>query len=322
MKLLELTPEDALTFGSLKNFTAGESHYQQTTFPPPIMRFFSLGKEQGLKPLKILGVFIKHQGKLFLPLPADCLKKRKEKGEKIYVPRWDEELKRPFIEPFEKGELLNLEQAEGFCSFSDFLDHYAKGENFEVKHEEIFQEEERVGVKLNYDNRVSEDRHLYSRIYLRFKNSHIVLLVEDYINKAFLSSVGGERKYAKIKPAEDSFMGFLKESVDIKRDKLYKFYSTTHLYADLKSEIKLNRNIKFKVEWVSSLPPEWVSGFKKPFLYMLRPGTVLWLRALEDGMCERLCQISSGSEVIKCNGGAKDLLKRGWNSGMLLKVEQ
>ena len=259
MKLLELTPEDALTFGSLKNFTAGESHYQQTTFPPPIMRFFSLGKEQGLKPLKIAGVFIKHQEKLFLPLPADCLKKRKEKAEKIYVPRWDEELKRPFIESFEKEkdkvELLNLEQAEGSCSFSDFREHYAKGENFEVKYDEIFQEEERVGVKLNYDKRVSEDRHLYSRIYLRFKNSHIVLLVEDDINKAFLSTVGGERKYAKIKPAEDSFMDFLKESVDIKRDKLYKYYSTTHLYADLKSEIKLNGNIKFKVEWVSSLPP-------------------------------------------------------------------
>jgi CRISPR-associated protein Cmr3 len=182
--------------------------------------------------------------------------------------------------------------------------------NFEVKYDEIFQEEERVGVKLNYDKRVSEDRHLYSRIYLRFKNSHIVLLVEDDINKAFLSTVGGERKYAKIKPAGDEFINFLKEPVDIKRDKLYKFYSTTHLYADLKSEIKLNGNIKFKVEWVSSLPPEWVSGYKKPFLYMLRPGTVLWLRALEDGMCERLCQISSGSEVIKYNGGTKDLLKR------------
>jgi len=224
MKLLELTPEDALTFGSLKNFTAGESHYQQTTFPPPIMRFFSLGKEQGLKPLKIVGVFIKHQGELFLPLPADCLKKRKEKTEKIYVPRWDEELKRPFIEPFErekdKVELLNLEQAEGFCSFSDFREHYAKGENFEVKYDEIFQEEERVGVKLNYDKRVSEDRHLYSRIYLRFKNSHIVLLVEDDINKVFLSTVGGERKYAKVKPAEDKFINFLKESVDIKRDNM------------------------------------------------------------------------------------------------------
>jgi CRISPR-associated protein Cmr3 len=48
---------------------------------------------------------------------------------------------------------------------------------------------------------------------------------------------------------------------------------------------------------------------------------VLWLRALEDGMCERLCQISSGSEVIKYNGGTKDLLKRGWNSGILLEVE-
>jgi CRISPR-associated protein Cmr3 len=106
MKLLELTPEDALTFGSLKNFTAGESHYQQTTFPPPIMRFFSLGKEQGLKPLKIAGVFIKHQNELFLPLPADCLKKRKEKGEKIYVPRWDEELKRPFIEPLKEKRIM------------------------------------------------------------------------------------------------------------------------------------------------------------------------------------------------------------------------
>ncbi|MFZ8860066.1 MAG: hypothetical protein ACO2PP_06145, partial [Thermocrinis sp.] len=150
---------------------------------------------------------------------------------------------------------------------------------------------------------------------------HIVLLVEDDINKAFLSTVGGERKYAKVKPAEDELINFLKEYVDIKRDKLYKFYSTTHLYADLKSEIKLNGNIKFKVEWVYSLPPEWVSGYRKPFLYMLRPGTVLWLRALEDGMCERLCQVSSGSEVIKYNGGTKDLLKRGWNSGILLEVE-
>jgi len=317
MKLLELTPEDALTFGSLKNFTAGESHYQHSTFPPPIMRFFSLGNGTALK---IMGVFLKHRNELFLPMPADCLKKRKQEEEEVYVPKWNEELKSPFVEPFEKGELLNLEQAEGFCSFSDFAESYAKGKSFSAKRETLFQEEERVGVKLNYDKRVSQEGYLYSRIYLRFENSRIVLLVDQDVQKPFFATVGGERRYAKVKPVKDRFLDFLNETVSIEKDRLYKFYSTTHLYADLKGEVKINGDIKFKVEWVFSLEPEWVSGFAKPFLYMLRPGTVLWLRALESGLCKRLCQISSRKEVIKYGNESKDLLKRGWNSGILLEV--
>ncbi|WP_333785235.1 type III-B CRISPR module-associated Cmr3 family protein [Thermocrinis sp.] len=317
MKLLELTPEDALTFGSLKNFTAGESHYQQVSFPPPIMRFFSLGDGAALR---VMGVFIKHKGELFLPMPADCLSMRKKEEGKVYVPKWSEELKRPFVVPFEGQGLLSLEQAKGFCSFSNFAESYAKGKGFSTKKEILFQEEERVGVKLNYDKRVSQEGYLYSRVYLRFKDSHIVLLVDQDVEKSFFATVGGERKYAKVKPVEDRFLDFLNSTVSIEKGGLYKFYSTTHLYVDLKGEIWLSEHIKFKVEWVSSLEPEWVSGFAKPFLYMLRPGTVLWLRALESGMCKRLCQISSHKEVIKYGNESKDLLKRGWNSGILLEV--
>jgi CRISPR-associated protein Cmr3 len=326
MKLLELIPKNALTFGSLKNFTAGEAHYQQATFPPPIMRFFSLGKDQGVKLLKVMGVFIKHQEELFLPMPADCLKKRKQKVEKIYVPKWDEDLKRPFIEVFEGEELLNLEQTRGFCDFSNFVENYSAGKEFEIKQkdqfsQDLFHEEERVGVKLNYDKRIAEDKYFYSRIYLRFKDSHIVLLVEEDIKDKFFTTVGGDRRLVEVKPIEGKFIDFLNSSVNIEKGKLYKFYSITHLYADLNSEVKVNGQIKFKVKWVSSLEPEWVSGFKKPFLYMLRPGTVLWLEALDNGVCKRLCQISSGNEIIRYNGETKDLLKRGWNSGILLNAQ-
>jgi len=87
MKLLELTPEDALTFGSLKNFTAGESHYQQTTFPPPIMRFFSLGKEQGFKAFKDCGGFYKASGKAISPITRRLLEKEKGRGRKSLRPK-------------------------------------------------------------------------------------------------------------------------------------------------------------------------------------------------------------------------------------------
>ncbi|WP_448583566.1 type III-B CRISPR module-associated Cmr3 family protein [Thermocrinis sp.] len=304
MKLLRLKPIDVLSFGTLKNFTAGESHYQSLEFPPPIMRFFSLGKD-----IKVMGVFLEKEGKVYLPLPADVLSKRKGEGKIAFVPQFDQELKRPFFFGTE-----SVEQAKGFCSSEDFVQKYAKNQNFElVSLDEGLKREERTGVKLNYSSRIAQESYLYSRVFLRLMGASLLLLIEGAYDNASYTTVGGERKLARMEEKSiPHFVDFLTQEVSVDREMLYKFYATTHLYFDPQQEVRIN-NLRFSLEWISSQEPEWVSGFAKPFLYMLKPGTVLWLRAKDSGVIKRLCQISAKEPV-------KKFMQRGWNSGLLLEV--
>ncbi|WP_448588497.1 type III-B CRISPR module-associated Cmr3 family protein [Thermocrinis sp.] len=308
MKFLWLKAVDVLSFGTLKNFTAGEAHYQHLDFPPPIMRFFSLGKT-----LKVMGVFLAKGEELYAPIPADTLTERKAKSGEALVPEFHQTLKRPFFLPKE-GKLLSLEQAKGFCSLKDIFEKYAEGQPFEIKEQGI-KFEERTGISLNYDLRIAEEKYLYSRIFVRLSDYSIVLLVEGEWDKIEYSTVGGERRMARLKEGDIPWLkDKLSQKVSIDRGKLYKFYATTHLHFDPNKELSLN-GLKFGIDWISSQEPEYVSGFKKPFLYMLKPGTVLWLRAKEDGIVKRLCQISVKNGVI-------NLTDRGWNSGIVLEVEK
>ena len=291
MKVLRLRAVDTLSFGSLKNFTAEESHYQLADFPPSIMRFFNLGKK-----LKIMGVFLEKDNEVYLPIPSDTLSKRKEEGKEAFVPEFDHTLKRPYY--FGKE---NVEQAKGLCSLTDFINKYSKNEKFSIVNLDLAIEE-RTGIKLNYSTRATEEGFLYSRAFLRLKDLSIILLTEGEYDKIRYATIGGERRLAYIEEKDfSSLSNFLLQEVKIDKEKIYKFYATTHLHFDPKEEIKIN-GLRFSLEWISSQEPEWISGFAKPFVYMLKPSTVLWLRAKDSGVMKRLCKIFVKVNVIKLIG--------------------
>lgn len=325
MKLYLFEPYDVLTFGGLRHFGAGESHVQKAEFPPPIMRFFELFE-------KVYGVFLYKDGEFFLPLPFDCVRQRKKEETKVF--RLPHNIP-PVIkgERFisEDGKLIAFEQiGSGFIKWSDFVKFYLEGEegNFDVYGlKDFIRKELRVGIALNKDTRTSEEGMLYSQDFLRF-DCQIGLLAGEPRGRLYYNTMGGEKKIAKF-VEETEPMKELNGSIHIKRDKVYGFYCLSHLFVDggleMGKEIKIC-GLKFKVEWYFG-SSEWVSGFAKPFLQMLKPGSLLWLRALEEGGLKRLCQIESKPPVNNVKGKIKrewnldNFLEKGWNYGILVEVK-
>ena len=311
MKLYLLEPYDVLSFGGLKNFSAGESHIQKSSFPPPIMRFFPYFK-------KVFSVLLVKGEEAYLPVPADCLKPRKgEKGDPLIAP-----LKFPPLLETEKP----YEPATGFISLSDFVNKYANGNSkFALKElGEFLAMEPRVGVKLSVESRTSEESMLYSQDFLRFKDDTFLGVVaseKDGLKE--LNKMGGEGRLVMLKGEKD-LPDFLKGSLDLKKGGMYKFYLLSHTFVEGGLEREKESNVKiggkeFKLIWLHNSGSEFISGFRKPFVEMLRPASVLILEALEDGKVPRVCQIESSPSVIE--EGDK-FLERGWNSGVIMEVRR
>ena len=308
MKLYLLEPYDVLSFGGLKNFSAGESHIQKSSFPPPIMRFFPYFR-------KVYSVLLVKDGEAYLPVPADCLKPRKEKkGDPIIAP-----LKFPPVLEEEKP----YEPAQGFVSVSDFVEKYTSGEGGFVLKElgEFLATEMRVGVKLSVSSRTSEESMLYSQDFLRFKEDTLLgILASETDGLKSLNKIGGEGRLAKLKGKMD-LADFFKDKLTLKKGNLYKFYLLSHVFVE--GGIKREKNIKigdreFKVLWLHSAGSEFISGFRKPFVEMLKPASVLVLEAVENGEINRVCQIESSPSVIDRR---EKFLERGWNSGIIMEVK-
>jgi len=308
MKLYLFEPYDVLSFGGLKNFSAGESHIQKSSFPPPIMRFFPYFK-------KVYSVLLVKDKEVFLPVPADCLVPRKgEKGDLVIAP-----LKFPPVLEEEKP----YEPAEGFVSLGDLVEKYAKGKRgFILKNlSDFLATETRVGVKLSVSSRTSEESMLYSQDFLRFKEDTFlgVLASEPYSIKTF-NKMGGEGRLTRLRDEWD-LPDFFKEEQTIKSGAKYKFYLLSHAF--VKGGIEKGKILKigdreFRVLWLHNKGSEFISGFRKPFLEMLRPASVLILEAVEDGTVKRVCQIDSFPEVIDKK---EKFLERGWNSGIIMEVK-
>lgn len=306
MKLYLFKPYDVLTFGGLKNFSAGESHIQRAEFPPPIMRFFHLFR-------KVFGVFLYKDGQVCMPMPADCVSERKKESPEAKPLKMD-------IPPLIRGELKAYEQAKGFISWKDFWENYKNGKSFQT-YQPFIKSELRVGIALDKGTRTAREGMLYSEEFLRFdEGSMLAVLGEGYEGKG-IEKVGGERRVAFCKEADNEKLEV--ENVKVIKGKYYKFYCLTHLFVEggleQEREIKLfGSGLKFKVLWFFGTS-EFVSGYTKPFIQMLKPGSVLWLLALDEGGTKGICQIDSKPEV---NDIERSFLERGWNSGILLEVKQ
>ncbi|RLJ70689.1 CRISPR-associated protein Cmr3 [Hydrogenivirga caldilitoris] len=336
MKVYILKPYDVLSFGSLKNFSAGEVRLQKSVFPPPIIRFFHIFE-------RVLGVFLyREKGEekeLFLPLPADCLTKRKGDGAQRV------KIAPPESPPLITGDIEAYETASGFISLMDFLQNYEKGSGDFTTYppEEFFGTERRIGIWLeksfrnvkNVKREGEEEKEglLYSRDFIRLKEGvRIAVLgkVHKDVSDREIFGLGGEKKMGLLEKTLDADTALEKE-IEIEKDTIYKFYCLTHLY--VKDGIQRSKTLtidglNFEVVWLFNAGVEYVSGYKKssqeisgqkPFLEMLKPGSVIVLKPKSEGKLKKLCQIFT---EIPVNGNVGEkFLSRGWNSGILTEVK-
>jgi CRISPR type III-B/RAMP module-associated protein Cmr3 len=140
---------------------------------------------------------------------------------------------------------------------------------------------------------------------------------------------GGETRISKIETQPlDERLEFLTDCVEIERGNIYRFYLTTHTY--IEDELTIGRclnigGLNFELVWLFNAGKEWISGFRKPAIQMLKPGTVLILKALQPGELRRLTYIGQTEFVpVYENRESTNILRKkvklhnyGWNFGIL-----
>ncbi len=351
MKLFEVKASNPIWFGGLKHMTAGEEHYVKSDVLPNIMRFFKIVKPGG----GCFGVLL-YEGKrqvFLLPSPADIVGRRKKGGNWRVLELSKVDIKvceknKPLL-PLIRKSLEGFESAEGY-----FITHKGLGKWEEIsKHDgcesrykelekeivkvgDLIKREVKVGLRIDKETRTAEDRMLYFQERIRFSKERDVKLLfltdKDEVRKEYF--IGGERNRAYIKRFEESeheIFELLDADTEIKKNKHYKLYLLTHTYLENPKEgagiilrsIKNQKLLKFQLVWIFSKGSELISGYKKPAIKMLKPGTVLVLKANEQGRFEKMCQVVIGDNLSKStceealNG--KNFLSSGWNTGILIR---
>ena len=324
MKLYEIKTYNSIWFGGLKHMTSGEEHYAKSGFLPNIMRLFHIVKSNNEG--KCYGVLIKKRDKLFFPLPADIVGKRKTGGEwkllkLIKSKLWFEDLE---LIPLITGTFEAYESAEGYMishkgiklwmsAFKENLDKTEQRLNEEiVSIDDLIKRELKVGLQINKDTGTAEEGMLYFQERIRIEDDTSYVFIADKINKK-IPFFGGERNPAVIKELDSIELKELDEKIQILKNNYYRFYILSHTFFENK-ELKIG-NITFELIWIYSRGSEFISGYRKPAIEMLKPGSVLVLRAKENGIIKRLCQIEYKPPIDKY--GLDKFLESGWNTGIL-----
>ena len=252
-------------------------------------------------------------------MPADVLLPRKGREGSVRIAKLTEEGL-----PFLRGTCEAYESSEGtFISLRDFLEKYREGiEGFNAVGPEVIKREHRVGIGLDRDYRKAKEAMLYSQEFLRFaEGTCLAVLAEEPFEelKGQFVRVGGERRIAFVKEEGT----FPVQPIGIQRGSLYKFYCLSHLFVDggleRGKELRIE-NLKFRLLWLYSKGSEFISGYRKPFIEMLKPGSVLLMQALDaGGLGSSVCQINSVPPVKSKE--LESFLHRGWNSGILMEVK-
>ncbi len=324
MRLYKVVPYNSLWFGGLTHMTAGEDHYLRSINLPSIKVFFPFVKKEvnengnSRREGACYGVALCDDKKnIFLPLPADVVGKRKRGGSwRILKFIKEEEL------PLIRGTLDAFESMEGYFITKEGFEKWKKDClcDSDIKKWDAFATTElKVGLQLNKDTKTAEERMLYFQERVRLREGYyIAFFAKECVNcEGF---IGGERNPARIEELKDvelPFGGKLK----IEKDSYYRLYLLTHAYIkDLRKgevlklkEVNGGTEIDFEVIWVYSKGSEFVSGHDKPAVEMLRPATVILLRAKDSAELEDLVQIDRVPETDKIS----NFLESGWNTGIL-----
>lgn len=327
-RVYKIIPCKELMFGSLKHFVAGESHYYTSSESLNIMRFFKLVedlKEEEFVKICAVGFFSESDGSFLVPLPADILFPRKGREGNPVMAKYREDY------VFIKGTLEHYEYKRAYVKLSCLLKDYLHGrldcfnkrdDNKEGDKEGILEEssilkrEQKVGLGVDYESKTSKEGRLYFTQRLGVRSNYFLsILVEGKLREAE-SFVGAERTRAFVKDSGLDVKS-LEELQNIKEGEFYKFYLLSHAFFD-DSKVYIN-GIEFELKWIFSAGAEWISGWRKPALYMLRPGSVLVLRAKTSGNVRRLCQIEAFEGVINIIEGKRSFLDFGWNTGIIMR---
>ncbi len=344
MKLIEIKATDFWLFGGLKNFQAGEDTYREVLFPPDVMKFFHLTDTTKCKPV---GVFIKQRdekkGKeeLYLPVPADLLRPRKGENGPLAVATLKEpptdtitDLDSDLLPTAPEGK-TKYEGASGFITTEHLREYLEKGtiegKSCIIKSVGDFVIfEPKIGLTLDFDRFNAEESRLYFTFVVRPRKgtSLVVLFDGNCESLEGFYHLGGETRVSKLKESEAP-KDLINGKASVQKGNLYRFYLLTHTFVE--GGLKKGKTLKvggleFEPVWFFSGGAEWISGFRKPGIKMLKPGGVMVLRALEEGEVNRLTFVegSTSLPVIKdkenqpeVDSEIKDLHLFGWNHGFL-----
>ena len=351
MKLFEVKASNPIWFGGLKHMIAGEEHYTKSVPLPNIMRFFKIVKPNGGGCFGVILYESKRRAFLFT-CPADIVGRKKKGGDwrvlelsKVNIKVCGEDqpllpLIKKSLEGFESagGYFIThkgLEKWEEISKYGGCKSRYKELEKEIVKVEDIVKTELRVGLRIDKETKTAEDRMLYFRERIRFSKERDVKLLfltdKDEVGKE--GFIGGERNRAYIRrfgENEHEILELLCADMDVEKNGYYKLYLLTHTYLENPKEgasvtlrsIENKKILKFQLVWIFSKGSELISGYEKPAINMLKPGTVLVLRAEESGRFNKMCQVMIGESLSKSIGEARlnsgNFLSSGWNTGILI----
>jgi CRISPR-associated protein Cmr3 len=243
--------------------------------------------------------------------------------------------------PYVEVKEPKYEGASGFIEISSLKSYFVKGnldndlETSNLKKlSDFIKTELKIGLTLNFDRFTAEESRLYMTFLNRLKeNVKLVALLEERGSKEITLKgsyyFGGETRVSKVETQPlDEKLKFLTDFVEIKRGNIYRFYLTSHTY--IEGELTLGRclnigGLNFELVWLFNGGKEWISGFRKPAIQMLKPGTVLIIRAKDNGALRRLTYIGQTEFVpVYENRGSINILGKkvklhnyGWNFGIL-----
>ncbi len=329
MKLFKVKAYNSLWFGGLRHMSGGEEHYLSSLRLPSIMVFFPFVKKD--KKGACYGVALcDDSGNIYLPSPADIVGERK-KGGNWRVLRFYKHLNLPLI----KGTLKAFESAEGYFITEEGFKEWKEG-SISDKHMRTWssfaETELKVGLQINKDAKTAEESMLYFQERIRLKRGIYISFMAEKpaLTEGF---IGGERNPAEVEEVKNTkLLSCLDDDCNVKKGSYYRLYLLTHTYIEnLNTEEKPNHTdielklksvhgggeASFKVVWIYSKGSEFISGYDKPAVEMLRPGTVILLEAMEDAKLGDVVQIDSIPNAKKI---PKDnFLESSWNTGILAK---
>ncbi len=342
MKFVEVKTPDFWLFGGLKNFQAGEDTYREVLFPPDVMKFFHLTDVTKCKPV---GVFIKQIDKnkqkeeLYLPAPADLLRPRKGEPGPLAVAELKKvsealtDIETELLPVAPEGE-TKYESAAGFITLEHLKEYLEKGtvngKSCILKSVNDFVVfEPKVGLTLDFDRFGAKESRLYFTFVVRPKNgtSMVVLFDGDCEGLEGFYHLGGETRVSKLRE-ENLPKELFEKKVSVQKGNLYRFYLLTHTFVE--GGLERGKTLKvggmeFELVWFFSAGAEWISGFRKPGIKMLKPGGVLVLKALGEGEVDgfnhleakALLPVYKDKNSTKVATDEKPLHQFGWNRGFL-----
>lgn len=323
--MIKIDPLDTLFFRDGKPFTMGDDTWANGVFPPyPSVIYGALRSayfsnhlnelEQAnedadsTRNLKIRGIYLLEEDSIYLPLPNDCVKKKNDKNNSVFVLPMHElnDIKSSCQTQYSLKSVEKVENVDGGLINIDSLKEYlecTKGLFSSIlKVADRVLSEPKIGIGINKETGTTEEGKLYRVDMRRLENKRgkCLSLIIDFegldLPERGMIKLGGEGKavsYQKFEPINFSIDNF---RPDAKRLKLY--LSTPTIFKkgwlpewmDEKTLIGKYKGLKLKLITVSIGKPIHIGGFDmkakkpKPMFKAVPAGSVYYFKVIEGNI--------------------------------------